>query len=100
MARSRYSDNKIIDGYYFGTWSNPAVKGFKQEDLLKGVNFIEYVLKDGDRLDHLAARYLGDDQYYWVIALVNGINFPLDITPGQTIRIPTNALDVTKKLQR
>ncbi len=31
----------------------------------------EHVVKEGDRLDHIAARYLGDPELFWQIADVN-----------------------------
>ena len=32
----------------------------------------EHVVTEGDRLDHIAARYLGDPELFWQIADVNG----------------------------
>ena len=77
--------------------------GLKQVELLAGVQTIEYVYKVGDRLDHLAAKYLGDDEYWWVISLVNGINYPFasgGLVPGRALRIPVDVKDVLDKLMR
>ena len=75
MSKSRYSDTQLVDGKYYRSFKLPKVSaGLKNIDLLAGVKTTEYVFKVGDRLDHLAARFLGDDEYWWVIALVNGIN--------------------------
>jgi hypothetical protein len=49
-----------------------------------------YVIVDGDRLDNLASRFLGDPQLYWMICDANGATDPDDLTAqaGRTIVIP------------
>lgn len=99
MARSRYSNNTIIDGSYYGTWRNPVTERI-DGNMLEGVQTFDYTMSIGDRLDILAAKYFGDDKYYWVIALVNNIKWPLGIEPGTVIKIPKNVSDILNKLQR
>lgn len=98
MARSRYSDSELIDGFHLGTWRNPAIEGYRDVDMLEGVRYFEYVVKIGDRLDHLAAKHLADESYWWVIAVVNKMMNPLDLSPGQTLRIPFDVRDVLRKV--
>lgn len=49
-----------------------------------------YVIVDGDRLDNLAAKFLGDPTLYWMICDANGATDPDDLTAqvGATILIP------------
>jgi nucleoid-associated protein YgaU len=49
-----------------------------------------YVVVDGDRLDNLAAKYLGDPLLFWMIADANGATDPDELTSqvGRTIQIP------------
>jgi nucleoid-associated protein YgaU len=51
-----------------------------------------YVIVDGDRLDNLAAKYLGDPILYWMICDANGVTDPDELTSreqiGRTILIP------------
>ena len=59
-----------------------------------------YVIVDGDRLDNVAARFLGDPLLYWMICDANGATDPDELTfapdstgtgnaaAGQTILIP------------
>src|SRR5580698_7977980 len=49
-----------------------------------------YVVVDGDRLDNLAARFLGDPLLYWMICDANGATDPDELTmqTGRTILIP------------
>jgi len=104
MGKSRYSDTQLVDGKYYRSFKLPRVSaGLKNVDLLAGVKTVEYVFKVDDRLDHIAARFLGDDDYWWVIALVNGINYPFasgGLIPGRTLIIPVTVKDVLDKIMR
>lgn len=44
---------------------------------------------NGDRIDLLAYRYLGDSQLWWVLCDYNDIAFPLDLQAGMVLRIPS-----------
>lgn len=50
----------------------------------------DYSVVAGDRLDNLAARFLGDPILFWMICDANGAEDPesLVAVPGRTIRIP------------
>jgi nucleoid-associated protein YgaU len=50
----------------------------------------DYVVVDGDRLDNLAAKYLGDPLLFWMICDANGVSDPDELTSqvGRTIKIP------------
>ena len=50
----------------------------------------DYVVVDGDRLDNLAAKYLGDPLLFWMICDANGATDPDELTAqvGRTIKIP------------
>jgi hypothetical protein len=104
MARSRYSNTPIIGRHHYSTFpANVRSRGLGTVNLLSGVRTTEYTIKVGDRIDHIAAKHLGDDQYWWVIALVNGINYPFSsggFTPGRLIKIPVDVKDVLDKLLR
>ncbi len=43
----------------------------------------------GDRIDNLANTYLEDPNLWWVICDWNDIRFPLSLTAGTTLRIPS-----------
>jgi hypothetical protein len=49
----------------------------------------DHVVRDGERLDHVAAIHLGDPEQFWRVADANGANAPeqLTETPGRRIRI-------------
>lgn len=49
----------------------------------------EHTVVQGDRLDNLAARYLGDAELYWRLCDANGAIRPAELTetPGTTIGV-------------
>jgi nucleoid-associated protein YgaU len=50
-----------------------------------------HIVVDGDRLDLLAAKFLGRAELWWVIADWNEIAWPLELENGQALRIPSLA---------
>jgi hypothetical protein len=50
---------------------------------------LEHTVAEGERLDHIAARYLGDPEQYWRIADANAAMQPDDLVsnPGERVRI-------------
>ena len=47
-----------------------------------------HILRQGQRLDHLAYKYLGDPAGYWRICELNGVMLPEALTEAQEIAIP------------
>jgi hypothetical protein len=48
----------------------------------------EHVLKEGQRLDHLASAYLGDPHGYWRICELNDAMLPDALAERETVKIP------------
>ena len=57
---------------------------------LNRIDYEEYTLKEGERLDVLAGQYLGNGNLWWVIAAASGIGWALQAPPGTLLRIPTD----------
>jgi len=55
-------------------------------------DWIEHVVEGPEDLDALALAYGGLEQFWWMIAEVNNILFPWDITAGTRLIVPTKAL--------
>jgi nucleoid-associated protein YgaU len=53
-------------------------------------NVAQHTVKQGDRLDLLAAKYLGDPLLYWLICDANGA-----IRPDQLVETPGAVLNIT-----
>jgi nucleoid-associated protein YgaU len=51
----------------------------------------QYTVHSGDRLDQIAAKYLGDPLVFWLICDANGAIRPHDLvaTPGRVLNITT-----------
>ena len=48
-----------------------------------------HTVVDGDRIDLIAHRYLGDARLWWIIADYNDLFFSLVIEAGAVLRIPS-----------
>ena len=48
-----------------------------------------HTVVEGDRVDVLAFRYLGQAQLWWILCDYNELAFPLEIEPGMVLRIPS-----------
>jgi hypothetical protein len=53
------------------------------------VPLLEHVVVEGDRLDNVTARYLGDAEQFWRVADANGAMRPDELTetPGRRLLI-------------
>ena len=53
------------------------------------VPLLEHVVVEGDRLDNITARYLGDPEQFWRVADANGAMRPDELTetPGRRLLI-------------
>lgn len=100
MGRSRYAGSQTFDGNHFGTWADPTGLNPMGPDILDGVTALEHVLRSGERLDHLAHRYYGDSDYWWIIAVANRITDPFTLVPGTRLRVPSDVRSILDKVQR
>lgn len=105
MAKSRFTNTMIFrnasmeEPRHYATWDLPTImKGYGAVDLLRNQNAYTHVWQSGDRMDKLASKYLGDDNYGWIICLVNMINNPFSVQPGTVLRIPANAQSILEQL--
>jgi len=46
------------------------------------------VLKESQRLDHLAQEHLGNSHLWWVLAATSDIGWGLQLPPGTVINVP------------
>jgi hypothetical protein len=104
MAKSRYDDTEIISGSYYASYRLPVLSmGYQDLNLLDGIKTTDYVWQAGDRIDKVAARFLGEDDYWWVICLANNIIYPFasgGLIPGRTLKIPTDTKEIFDRLFR
>jgi hypothetical protein len=86
---SRYHDTEIAQ---FTAANGRTVAYLRRRFVPPPDNFAtlqKHRVTEGERLDHLAAKYLGDPVQFWKICDANGAFVPAELTdtPGRTIRI-------------
>jgi nucleoid-associated protein YgaU len=83
---SRYTTTKLMEGQV------PRTLALRRIPDTRGV--IEHIVMEGERLDHLAARFYGDAEKYWLILDANPDELdPFELLePGRRIRIPQNRM--------
>lgn len=97
MARSRYAKNAVIEGRAYESFTLDQTNSIAEPDTFKDVRTRTYTVSAGERIDHIAARFLNEDRYWWMIALVNNFTSPF-LTPGQKILVPVDAQDILDRL--
>lgn len=105
MAKSRYFPTRllrrtdIVEPVHYATWDlPPSYHGLQEVDFLTGITTTDYVWQFGDRMDKVSSKFYDDDQYWWLIALVNNIPYALNIAPGTTLKIPSDVVPVLERL--
>ncbi len=92
---ARYTNLNIINQRFIETFPSINANDIQRSDdiLVK--------LKNGDRIDLLAQRYLGDGKLWYIICLVNGAKTPFDniFLPGNIIRIPRSINHILNKIK-
>ena len=89
MAYRRYGRDKLIrGGKCIGT--NQTIRLLRTAMVGGSIKFTVYTTIEGDRLDQIAAQRLGSSKYWWILAILSGIGWNLQIPPGTRIIIPTN----------
>lgn len=84
--------------YSLGTATHKTAEGrevtyVKRRFLPKGDDLlllVEVTVAEGDRLDNITARTLGDPEQYWRVCDANNAMNPADLTAkaGETLRVP------------
>ena len=97
FSGSRYAGTEVVvvevEGQGRGDGATPRrVLATRRIPTAAGV--VEYVVKEGDRLDHIAALFFGDPKKAWLILDANPeeLNPFALLQPGRRIRIPANRI--------
>lgn len=90
---SRYTRNRLIKGGKGISTNNviPVLRSARDSGFLETYAI---VLTEGQRVDQLAARYLGDGSLWWVIAALSNIGWNMQVPPGTTVTIPASIQQV------
>lgn len=94
MSINRYKNLNLINKRFIESFPN-----IKTTDLQRSDDYV-IRLKPNQRLDQLAAKYLGDGTLWWAICLLNNFGTPFDnkIQAGMLIRIPKSVNNILNKI--
>jgi hypothetical protein len=90
---SRYQDVETIKMTLKDSRGEPRVVSYKRRRFLPPggtmTTLAEHTVVQGDRLDNLAARYVGDPEQFWRICDANDVMRPEELTEeaGRIVRI-------------
>lgn len=87
MNRYR-SDRRIKGGQLLGT--NASINKIKEGIRNKTLQYRLYKSKESERLDIIAAKFLGDSRLWWILAATSNIGWSLQLPPGTIIKIPVD----------
>ena len=89
MAVSRYRRvRKLKGGQLVGTSRISSIH--KRAADSGRLSCLTYVAVENERLDHLAGKYLGNGQLWWVIAACSGVGWWFQVPPGTRLKIPSD----------
>ena len=90
---SRYNDIETAKMTVTDSRGEPRVVSYKRRRFVPSgatiTTLAEHTVAQGDRLDNLAARYVGDPEQFWRICDDNNVLRPEELTEeiGRTIKI-------------
>tara|TARA_E500000331_G_scaffold357210_1_gene418045 strand:- start:1958 stop:2254 length:297 start_codon:yes stop_codon:yes gene_type:complete len=98
MGFSRYTFTSKIIGQSTLATSNVSTRIFN--GIQNGsIPFTSKILKENQRLDHIAADAYGSSDMWWVIAAASGIGWGLQCPAGTILKIPKNASQILQYLK-
>ena len=82
----RYNRDQRIAGGKLQT--SKTVTRLRRARELGLISIREVVLKESQRLDHLAHEYLGNSHLWWVLGALSDVGWGLQVPAGTIIRVP------------
>ena len=95
MAVNRYRNVNVVEDMP-GVPRHYETVDFPSASELANIPTIKIRVGRFDRLDQLAFRHLGAGEYWWVIALMNDLDWMYEFEAGQILKIPVNVEDVLR----
>ena len=89
---ARYINDPILGGNRYGTTETIASMRHAQKS--GQIRTRTMVMQEGHRLDTLAGNLLGDSSLWWVIAILSGIGWGLQVPPGTRVTVPVSKSDI------
>tara|TARA_Y100000593_G_scaffold91094_1_gene179006 strand:+ start:5356 stop:5643 length:288 start_codon:yes stop_codon:yes gene_type:complete len=90
----RYTRDQRIAGGKLQTAK--AVVRIRRAKELGLIKTRQVVIKESQRLDHLAAGHLGSSHLWWVLAALSDIGWGMQLPIGTVIYVPTDMRSISK----
>ena len=90
---SRYHGIETVKTMVSDNGGEPRIISYKRRRIIPSggamTTLVEHTVVEGDRLDNLAARYVGDPEQFWRICDANDVLRPEELTGeiGRVIKI-------------
>lgn len=84
----RYRSDLTVSGSKLAT--HEATSKIRKAIELGFIPCNEIIVRESQRLDHLAYQYLGSADLWWVLAATSNIGWGLQVPAGTVIKIPVN----------
>jgi len=82
------NNNLFITGFITNFSDGTRLLERKVIQLTPNTPFKSYPVKDTDTLLGIAKRFYGDCKYWFILADVNNVEFPMEVESGTIIKIP------------
>lgn len=92
MALSRYNISSVVENKITSSRASSIIKKLVESGRISTKTV---VLKQGQRLDHLAQEHYNNGNLWWVIASASGIGWWLQIPAGTVLKIPLDINDIS-----
>ena len=92
MNRYR-SDRRIRGGKLLAT--NTSIRNIRNGVRSGRIKTRFVRTKEGERLDIIAAKYLGDARLWWIVAACSGVGWAMQVPPGTVLNIPVNIAEIS-----
>jgi hypothetical protein len=101
MALSRYKDLDIIKDEKTRRDRISTFPPIRSDDIKQDDDLI-IKFAEGDRIDILAQKFLGNTRYWWAICLLNDIHLMIgdSVKPGTMLRIPASINPILELIRR
>ena len=87
----RYRDGILSTG---GLGTAKAVTRIRRAVRAGQLSTVDYILKEGERLDQIAGRRYGDPRLWWIIAAASNVGWWMQLPAGIQLTIPTDITQV------
>ena len=89
MSRvSRYTEKMVRTPAGRGLGTAQKMSAIRRGIRNSTIAYTTVILKEGERIDHVAHRHYGNAALWWVIAAASNIGWAMQVPPGTVLKVP------------